>query len=104
MLLGLALARAAGRPRRRPRRNLAGWFWTPDQQGRRLYEAHRYAEAAEAFADPEWRAAALIRAGKYQEAADLLAPIQTARAQYDRGVALVRGRDYPGGRPPSRRR
>ena len=77
---------------------LAGWFLTPDQQGRRLYEAHRYREAAAAFADPEWRAMALIRAGDYQQAADLLAPIETPRAQYDRGVALVRGRDYAGGK------
>lgn len=77
---------------------LAGWFLTPDQQGRRLYEAHRYPEAAAAFADPEWRATALVRAGKYQDAADLLAPIETTRAQYDRGVALVRGRDYAGGK------
>jgi Ca-activated chloride channel family protein len=75
---------------------LADWFWTPDQQGQRLYLAHRYPEAAEAFADPEWRAAALFRAGSYTEAAALLAPIQTASAQYDRGTALARGRDYPG--------
>jgi Ca-activated chloride channel family protein len=40
----------------------------------------------------------MIRAGQYQEAAGLLAPIQTAAAQYDRGVALVRGRDYQGGK------
>ena len=46
--------------------------------------------------DPEWRAAALLRAGQYAEAAALLAPIQTATAQYDRGTALARGRDYPG--------
>ena len=48
------------------------------------------------FADPEWRAAALFRAGKYAEAAEALAPIQTSVAQYDRGTALARGRDYPG--------
>jgi Ca-activated chloride channel family protein len=92
MLVVLALippegARAAG---------LADWFWTPDQQGRRLYEAHRYAEAAETFADPAWRAAAMVRAGRYQQAADLLAPIEASVAQYNRGTALVRGRDYAG--------
>jgi Ca-activated chloride channel family protein len=92
MLVGLALlpvgpARADG---------LADWFWTPDQQGRRLYEAHDYAEAADAFADPQWRAAALFRAGRYADAADTLAPIQTAVAQTNRGTALVRGRDYQG--------
>ena len=90
MLLALAFlpaahARADG---------LSDWFWTPDQQGRRAYEAHRYPEAAETFADPEWRAAALYRAGKYDEAAETLAPIQTSVAQFDRGTALVRGRKY----------
>ena len=65
---------AAGTPHGARADGLADWFWTPDQQGRRLYEAHRYAEAAATFADPAWRAAALFRAGKYQEAADLLAP------------------------------
>ena len=75
---------------------LAGWFWTPDQQGARLYAAHRYADAAAAFADPDWRAAALFRAGKYPDAAAALAPIQTSTAQTNRGTALVRGRDYQG--------
>jgi len=75
---------------------LADWFWTSDQQGARLYAARRYPEAAATFADPEWRAAALHRAGKYAEAAAALAPIQTATAQTNRGIALVRGRDYQG--------
>lgn len=96
--LALGLAPVAPARAEGPADTLAGWFLTPDQQGRRLYEAHRYREAAAAFADPEWRAMALIRAGDYQQAADLLAPIETPRAQYDRGVALVRGRDYAGGK------
>lgn len=96
--LALGLAPVAPAQAEGPGDTLAGWFLTPDQQGRRLYEAHRYREAAAAFADPEWRAMALIRAGDYQQAADLLAPIQSPRAQYDRGVALVRGRDYAGGK------
>lgn len=96
--LALGLAPVAPARAEGPADTLAGWFLTPDQQGRRLYEAHRYREAAAAFADPEWRAMALIRAGDYQQAADLLAPIETPRAQYDHGVALVRGRDYAGGK------
>lgn len=86
-LVPVAPARADG---------LTDWFWTPDQQGQRLYETHRYAEAAETFTDSQWRAAALFRAGQYVEAAALLAPTQTATAQYDRGTALARGRDYTG--------
>lgn len=75
---------------------LSDLFWTPNQQGRRLFEGHNYAEAAERFTDPSWRAAALFRNGKYTEAAEILAPIQTSAAQYNRGTALVRGRDYQG--------
>ena len=75
---------------------IAGWFWTSDQQGSRLFAAHRYPEAAASFVDPEWRAAALHRAGRYTEAAETLAPIRTSVAQYDRGTALARGRDYQG--------
>jgi Ca-activated chloride channel family protein len=92
MLLALALAL----PHSARADGLADWFWTPDQQGRRLYEQHRYREAAAAFADPAWRAAALYRAGDYAGAAELLAPVQTSVAQYNRGTALVRGRDYQG--------
>jgi len=92
-LLALALVPLPGGARAE---GLTDLLWTPDQQGRRLYDAHRYAEAADAFADPMWRAAALFRAGRYAEAAALYAPIQTAVAQYDRGVALARGRDYQG--------
>lgn len=77
---------------------IADLFWTQDQQGAKAYSAHDYSGAAQLFADPMWHAAALIRNGKYQEAADLLAPIQTAEAQFNRGVALVRGRDYQGGK------
>jgi Ca-activated chloride channel family protein len=75
---------------------LADWFWTLDQQGRRLYEAHEYAAAAGTFADPAWRAAALFRSGRYAEAAEALAPVQTSVAQFNRGTALARGRDYQG--------
>lgn len=97
MLIGLALL--APRPSEAAGLGdtLAGWFWTPDQRGARAYAAHRYPEAAEAFADPTWKAMALVRAGKYTEAAALLEPIQTSAAQYNRGTALIRGRDYQGG-------
>lgn len=76
---------------------ISGWFWTADQRGQRLYDAHHYKDAAATFANPEWRAAAMIRAGEYTDAAGILAPIRTATAQTNRGVALVRGRDYQGG-------
>lgn len=75
---------------------LARLFLTPDQQGARAYADRRFPEAAARFADPAWRAVALMRAGKYADAAAALEPLRTADAQYNRGVALVRGRDYQG--------
>lgn len=77
---------------------LADWFWTPDQQGARLYADHQYAEAAETFTATGWKAAALFRSGGYDAAAQLLEPVATATAQYVRGTALARGRDYQGAR------
>jgi Ca-activated chloride channel homolog len=94
----MALALSLMAPQHARAETLSDLFWTPDQQGQRLYEGHHYAEAVESFTDPSWRAAALFRSGKYTEAAELLAPIQTSSAQYNRGTALVRGRDYQGAR------
>lgn len=75
---------------------LADLFWTPDQQGARAYAARQYPEAADSFSDPEWKAVALIRDGRYDEAAKLLEPLRSRNAQFNRGVALVRGRNYQG--------
>ena len=49
MLLALALLAPA---RRAAPDGLADWFWTPDQQGRRLYDAHDYPEAAASLRRP----------------------------------------------------
>jgi Ca-activated chloride channel family protein len=97
MVLGLLLAAPPGARAAGLADTLSGWFWTPDQRGARLYADHDYPQAAATFSDPEWRAAALFRAGKYTEAAGLWASIQTSAAQYNCGTALVRGRDYAGG-------
>ena len=63
ILTGLfALAIAAGCLR-------VGWgdLWTtPDQRGRRLFEHQKYDQAADAFLDPMWRGAALMRAGSFK--------------------------------------
>jgi len=69
-----------------------GWAdqWaTPDQRGRRLFEDQKYEEAADAFLDPLWRGAALMRAGNFKEAAQVFGGIDTAEAAYDQGNALV---------------
>lgn len=69
-----------------------GWedLWsTPDQRGRRLFEAGRYAEAAEAFADPMWIGAARFRAGGFREAAEMFGGLDTPESAFDQGNALV---------------
>jgi Ca-activated chloride channel family protein len=52
----------------------------PDQQGQRLLEQHRPAEAAQRFEDSRWKGVALYQAQDYDSAAD----------HYNRGNALAR--------------
>jgi Ca-activated chloride channel homolog len=69
-----------------------GWrdlLLTPDQRGLWGMRQGRYADAAEAFADPMWRGVALFRAGQFKEAAQALSGLDTAEAAYDQGNALV---------------
>ncbi len=75
---------------------VSDWFLTPDQQGAQALEDGDAAAAAELFADPEWRAAALYRAGRYDESAAALAAIDAAEAHYNRGNALARSSDFDG--------
>jgi Ca-activated chloride channel family protein len=71
---------------------MLGWsaLWaSPDQRGRYLFEHGRYQQAADAFLDPMWRGAALMRAGNFKDAAQAFAGIDTADGAYDHGNALV---------------
>ncbi|WP_246702695.1 tetratricopeptide repeat protein [Starkeya sp. ORNL1] len=71
---------------------LVGWsaLWaSPDQRGRYLFEHGKYQQAADAFLDPMWRGAALMRAGNFKDAAQTFAGIDTADGAYDHGNALV---------------
>jgi Ca-activated chloride channel family protein len=63
---------------------------TPDQQGQALLEAGQPAQAAARFHDPRRRAYADLEAGRYPEAASLLAPFTDAESEYNRGNALAR--------------
>jgi Ca-activated chloride channel homolog len=70
----------------------AAWsdLWrTPDQQGQALLDAGQPAQAAERFHDPRRRAYADFEAGRYQDAAKLLAPFTDTRSEYNRGNALA---------------
>ncbi|WP_282343825.1 VWA domain-containing protein [Pseudomonas sp. PS02288] len=62
----------------------------PDQQGQRLLEAQRPAEAARRFEDPRWQGQALYRAGDYPAAAERFAQGSSAADHYNRGNALAR--------------
>ncbi|NQD91830.1 VWA domain-containing protein [Pseudomonas sp. CrR25] len=65
----------------------------PDQQGQRLLEAQRPAEAAERFSDPQWQGLALYQAGEHAGAAERFAQGEDAAAHYNRGNALARSNE-----------
>ncbi len=69
--------------------DFADMWLTPDQQGRRAYQQEDYATAAEHFQDPMWKGVALYRAGRYQDAIDAFAAIDTPESWYDQGNALL---------------
>ena len=62
----------------------------PDQQGQRLLEAQRPAEAAERFENPRWQGFARYQAGDYAGAAEQFAKGDSAADHYNRGNALAR--------------
>ena len=61
----------------------------PDQRAYRLYEVGDYQAAAEGFADPMWRGAAVFRQGEFEQAAGVFAGYDTAEAAFNQGNALV---------------
>jgi Ca-activated chloride channel homolog len=63
---------------------------TPDQQGQALLDAGQPAQAAERFHDERRRAYADLEAGRYRDAAKLLAPFTDAQSEYNRGNALAK--------------
>ncbi|MBB3104736.1 VWA domain-containing protein [Azomonas macrocytogenes] len=61
----------------------------PDQQGLRLLEEQRPAQAARRFEDRQWQGLALYRAGDYKGAAERFSQENSAPAHYNRGNALA---------------
>ncbi|MGV6848016.1 MAG: VWA domain-containing protein [Marinibacterium sp.] len=94
LLLAPAPARADGVNER-----LANWFWTPDQQGQRAFDARDFSRAADLFTDPWWKGYALYRAGRYEEAITILSGLDTAEATFTQGLAEIKSRKY---RPATR--
>ncbi|MFK7870333.1 MAG: VWA domain-containing protein [Roseobacter sp.] len=74
-----------------------GWFLTPDQQGQMAMNRNQFAAAADLFQDPDQKAHALLRAGRYEEAAEAFSFIETTEAAMGEGVALLRNRKYGDG-------
>ena len=73
------------------------WFLTPDQQGQIAQTNKDFSAAADLFRDPGLRAFALLRAGRYEEAAEAYSFIETAAAANAEGTALLRNRKYRDG-------
>ncbi|WP_306144972.1 VWA domain-containing protein [Roseibium sp. MMSF_3412] len=70
------------------------WFFTPDQQGQMAFDAKDFGRAAELFTDPSWKAYALYKSGKYEEAAELYAWQDSSEAALGEGMSLVKSRSY----------
>jgi Ca-activated chloride channel family protein len=62
---------------------------TPDQSAYRYYQSGDYVAAAERYADPMWKGAALFRQGEFKQAAGVFAGYDTAESAYNHGNALV---------------
>lgn len=61
-----------------------------DIAARRLFDAGHYAEAAARFDDPRWKALALYRAGRFEEAARMLQGDGDPVSLHNRGNALAK--------------
>ncbi|WP_179040140.1 VWA domain-containing protein [Rhizobium leguminosarum] len=68
---------------------LVNMWLTHDQQGRIAFERGEFDAAAGHFVDPMWKGVALYRAGKFREAVDALAAVETAESWYDQGNAFL---------------
>lgn len=67
---------------------------TPDQRGRLAFEDKEFSAAADLFEDPMWKGTAAYAAGRYLEAADAFGRLPTAAGWFNRGDALIKGREY----------
>lgn len=65
------------------------WWLTPDQQGQRLMEQGKPAEAALHFTTPERIGAALFEAGDFEGAAAVFGRVRGPEGAYNRGNALI---------------
>ncbi|MCK4206867.1 VWA domain-containing protein [Brucella pituitosa] len=69
--------------------NLTDMWITPDQQGRLAYDRGDFNAASMLFHDPMWQGTAFYREGKYAEAIDAFATVDTPESWYNQGNALL---------------
>lgn len=67
----------------------ADMWLTADQQGRLAFERGDFTSAATHFSDPMWKGVAFYRAGRFQDAADAFAAVDTAESWFDQGNAFA---------------
>lgn len=72
----------------------ADLWLTKDQQGMRAFADRDWDRAVETFEDPAWLGTASYRGGMYEAAAGAFGRIATAEGYFNRGDALMKGRDY----------
>jgi len=95
LVLAVLLTGMAGQPAHAD--GMVDWFLTSDQQGRLAYDNKEYVEASVLFRDPVWNGYALYRAGKYTEAAQVFARVDTAKAAFSQGMSHIKAREYRDG-------
>lgn len=68
---------------------LKDMWLTRDQQGRLAFQYGDIAQAASLFSDPMWKGVSLYRIGKFAEAVDAFAAVDSPESWYDQGNALL---------------
>jgi len=61
-----------------------------DQQAQQAYKNNQFEQAAKLFENPDWKAAALYKAGEYDKSLENLKNNQTALGAYNQGNALAK--------------
>lgn len=69
-------------------------WYTPDQQGARLFAHGKPLDAAEKFADPRWKGIAYYRAGQYEQAEKVLKNAAGIESKYNLANALAHRGQY----------
>jgi len=65
-----------------------------DQQGKQSFSSGQHEKAAEQFSDPQWKASALYKAGKYQQAIEQYKQSETNDAKYNTANSLAKLKQF----------